>query len=83
MQSYILCNKFDSRINLEKTVVSALKAFEEDFNIKTLDSKIKQRVIYKDSMLKGLGVYEATDPKAKTEIIALTNEIQSIIENFN
>lgn len=83
LQSYILCNKVDSRINLEKTVASALKAFEEDFNIKTLESKLKQRVVYKDSMLKGLGVYEATDPKAKAEMIALTNEIQSIVENFN
>lgn len=80
LKSYILCNKHDSRINLEKTVITALEAFEENFEIKTLDSKLMQRVVYKEAMIKGLGVYELKDLKAKAEIVALVKELQEIIE---
>lgn len=80
LKSYILCNKHDSRINLEKTVITALEAFEENFEIKTLDSKLMQRVVYKEAMVRGLGVYELKDLKAKAEIVALVKELQKIIE---
>lgn len=80
LKSYILCNKHDSRTNLEKTVITALEAFEENFGIKTLDSKLMQRVVYKEAMVKGLGVYELKDLKAKAEIVALVKELQEIIE---
>lgn len=80
LKSYILCNKHDSRINLEKTVITALEAFEENFGIKTLDSKLMQRVVYKEAMVKGLGVYELKDLKAKAEIVSLVKELQGIIE---
>ena len=82
LQAYILCNKHDARINLEKTVLEALEAFEENFGVKTLKSTLKQRVVYREAMVKGLGIYELKDPKAKKEFISLVKEVQNIIDAF-
>jgi len=82
LKAYILCNKHNSRINLEKTVVDAMEAFEENYGVATLNSKLKQRVVYKEAMVKGMGVYELKDGKAKQEVVALTKEIENIIASY-
>ena len=82
LKAYILCNKHDDRINLEKTVVEALEAFNENFKIETLKTKLRQRVAYKEAMIQGLGVYELKDPKAKKEVVSLVKELEKIITSF-
>lgn len=79
LKAYILCNKHDTRINLEKTVVDALQVFEHDYGVGLLQSKLKQRVVYKEALVKGLGVYELKDNKAKKEMVSLVEEIQDLI----
>ena len=83
LQTYIVCNKYDNRINLEKTVVSALEAFNENYGVHILDSKLKQRVAYKEAMVKGLGVYEMKDNKAKEEMVSLTKEISQVMASIS
>lgn len=82
LKAYILCNKHDTRVNLEKTVVEALEAFKDTYQIDTLKSKLRQRVAYKEAMVKGLGVYELKDAKAKKEIISLVKELEKIMSLF-
>lgn len=82
LKAFILCNKHDARINLERTVVDALSAFKDSYQIDTLKSKLRQRVVYKEAMVKGLGVYELKDPKAKKEIVTLVKELEKIIASF-
>jgi len=79
LKAYILCNKHDARINLEKTVIEALEAFENDYGVGVLQNKLKQRVVYKEALVKGLGVYELKDKKAKKEMVSLVEEIQDLI----
>lgn len=72
--AFFILNQFNGSINLSKEVKDLL----EELDIKTLESSIKNRVAYKQAVIAGEGVYEYKDPKAKTEMVNLTNEIQNI-----
>ena len=50
-----------------------------DTEIPVLESTLRPRVAYREAVIKGLGVYEFKDEKAKSEFIALYNEILGII----
>jgi chromosome partitioning protein len=70
--AYFLINEFDERKNGHKTVRDAL---QKNFEIPILNTVIKSRTVYGDSVLMGNGVYEHSDDKAKAEMVALTNEV--------
>jgi len=76
--AYFILNQYSSKINLNKEVKEVLG----DLDIKTLKHSLKSRVAYKQAVIEGLGVYEYKDPKAKDEIIQVTNEIKDIITNL-
>lgn len=75
--AYLLINKHSAGRNLDKEISEAIA----DFDIKILNTKIKDRVAYKEAMLEGLGVTEYKDKKAKEEIDRLTDEVLEIIAN--
>ena len=77
LAAYFLINEFDERKTAHKTVKDAL---QESFDIPILDTVIKSRTVYGESVLMGNGVYEHGDDKAKAEMVALTNIIIALGE---
>lgn len=72
---YFIMNQFDPRFNLSKDLLEVLG----DSAIKPLDATIKTRMIYREAVLEGKGVYECSNAKAKQEMVDLTNAIQAAI----
>jgi chromosome partitioning protein len=73
--AYFLLNQFQSNLNLNKEFREVLN----DTGIPVLDSVLRTRVAYREAVIKGLGVYEFKDEKAKSEFIELYNEIVAIV----
>jgi chromosome partitioning protein len=78
MEAYVIVNRVIETANVSKEIQEALT----EYDIKTLKSKIANRVAYVDSATQGLGVIEYKDRKAKEEILRLTEELESIMKNF-
>ena len=73
--AYFILNQFQSNLNLNKEFKEVLN----DTEIPVLNSMLRPRVAYREAVIKGLGVYEFKDEKAKSEFIELYNEILGII----
>lgn len=73
-EAYILLNKYSSNRNLDKEIEETLK----QFGMPVLETRIGNRVAYKEAVLEGMGVFEYSDKKAIQEISSLMNEIMSI-----
>ena len=71
----VVINRFNERTTLDKEVLSAI----QEFGIKILDTKLSNRVSYREATISGTGVPEMKDEKAKQEIEELTKEIYSLI----
>lgn len=78
LHAFLLVNKHSAGRNLDKEINEAVS----DFGVELLETKIKDRVAYKEAMLEGLGVVEYKDKKAKAEIEQLTDEVLQIIARF-
>lgn len=78
--AYFLLNQLDERTTLGKEAREALDDFREA-GLRTFQSSVKPRAAYKKAVIEGRGVFEYSDPKAKEEMVALSNEIQQIISN--
>jgi chromosome partitioning protein len=65
--------------NLSKEVKEVL----EQTDISVLKSSLKTRIAYREAVIKGLGVFEYKDEKAKIEMVNLFKELQSIIRKLN
>lgn len=76
--AYLLINKHASTRNLDKEIDEAVN----EFGMTILNTKIKDRVAYKEAMLEGLGVAEYKDKKAKQEMDNLMNELLDIISKL-
>lgn len=74
-----LVNEYDDRKTAHRGIKNAL---QENFEIPVMDTVVKSRTVYGESVLMGSGVYECSDEKAKNEIIVLTNNIISLTEKF-
>lgn len=73
--AYFILNQFDMRYNLSKDLQEVLSSME----IKPMDAAIKTRMVYREAVLEGKGVYECDNKKAKEEMIHLTNAVQAAI----
>lgn len=80
LPAYFLINEYDERLTAHKTVKDSL---QQNFDIPILVSVLKSRTAYGEGSLMGTGVYEQSDPKAKAEIISLTNEILQLAEKHS
>jgi chromosome partitioning protein len=78
--AYIILNEFSE---LKKVHEGIFKKIESSFGIPVLESKINSRVAYTEVSVIGKGVCEYTDPKAKKEIIDLTQEILTKAKELN
>lgn len=61
--------------NLSREVKEVL----EQTNIPVFGSTLKSRIAYREAVIKGLGVYEYKDEKARVEIAELFKELKTII----
>jgi chromosome partitioning protein len=71
----VLVNRYNERTTLDKEVLSVIL----DFGIKVFDTKLSNRVSYREATISGLGANELKDDKAKIEIESLTNEIKMMV----
>ena len=78
LQGFIILNKFSGKTKLDKEVVEAL----ESMGVKVMDSKLAERVAYREAPISGLGVYEMKNEKAKEEMSLLTQEVEQIMKKF-
>ena len=74
-----LLNQYDKRLSISKETQTILKNVGE---IPLLNSTLGNRVAFREATIKGQGVYEYTDNKAKKEIIELTEELENTISNI-
>lgn len=70
LSGFVLLNQYAGN-NLDKEVKAAMQGFD----INVLNSRIANRVAYREAMTLGKGVIEYKDKKAKEEITQLFNEI--------
>jgi chromosome partitioning protein len=79
IEAYIILNKVTGKTNLEREVLGEL----EQMQVGILETRLVDRIAYREAPINGLGVMEFRDAKAKDEISRLTDEIESIIHRFN
>lgn len=82
LPAYFLINQFEPNVNLHKASLGIIKELEEEFDVKSLETILNKRVAYGEANVRGMGVYEYSDPKAKKEVIKLTKEILKIGEEI-
>jgi chromosome partitioning protein len=76
VKAYVLLNKFNDNLNLDKEAVEVLKGFD----IPVFKSTLATRIAYREVMPQGKGVIEYRDKKAKDEMAALADELDLIIK---
>jgi chromosome partitioning protein len=72
----VVVNRYNDRTTLDREVVKAIK----EFDIKILNTKISNRVSYREATISGISVHDTKDEKAKQEIEELTKEIESLLK---
>ena len=70
--AYFILNEFSEQKRVHEGIS---KQIESSFDIPVLNSKINSRVAYAEVGVLGQGVFEYSDPKAKSEMVSLTKEI--------
>ena len=78
IKAFFVLNQFNDKILVNRESKEAL----EEFDIVPLKTTLKTRVAYVESVIEGKGVYEYKNPKAKQEMIALSNEVMNIIQQI-
>ena len=76
VEAYILLNKYSDSLTLDREVVEVLRGFD----INVLESRLVNRIAYREAMPQGKGVIEGRDKKASAEMNRLLTEIESIIK---
>ena len=71
----VLVNRYNERTTLDKEVLNVIL----DFGITVFNTKIANRVSYREATISGLGANELKDEKARLEIENLTQEIKKMI----
>lgn len=79
VQSFVILNKINDRANISTEIVRGL----EKYDVPILKTRLANRTSYAETALDGIGVVEGKDKKASDEFDKLTDEIETIILNFN
>jgi chromosome partitioning protein len=82
ISAFFVINRLQPKLKVHQMFMAALKEHGKAYNIGTLKSQLHLRTVYGLANLQGQGVYEMRDKKAITEIVNLTNEIQTNFENI-
>jgi chromosome partitioning protein len=75
----VIINRYNERTTLDREVLNAI----QELGVKVLNTKLTNRVAYREATITGIGAGETKDDKAKLEIEQLTNEISIILGNLN
>ena len=73
----VVVNRYSDRTTLDREVVNAI----QDFGVTILETKLANRVSYREATIQGISVHDTKDEKAKQEIEELTKEIQKLMDN--
>ena len=76
--AYFLINQ-NQTTNLSREVKEVLEAT----GISVFNSSLRNRIAYREAVIKGLGVFEYKDEKAKAEMIELFKEVKNAIRKIN
>jgi chromosome partitioning protein len=79
IRGFVVMNGIVAKSNIAKNVEEALSHYPQ---LPMLKTRLAQRLAYAESVSDGVGVIEYKDEKAKAEIEALTDELETIIANF-
>lgn len=79
IQGYIVPNKFSGKTRLEREVAEAL----DTMGVKVMQSRLADRVAYREAPISGLGVFELKNDKAREEISHFADEVEAIMKNLN
>lgn len=71
----VVVNRYSERTTLDREVLNAIS----EFGIKVLNTKLSNRVSYREATISGMGANELKDEKAKLEVEELTAEILQIL----
>lgn len=71
----VVVNRYNDRTTLDREVVNAI----QDFGIRILQTKLTNRVSYREATISGISIHDTKDDKAKQEIDELTKEIESLL----
>lgn len=72
----VLINRYNDRTTLDREVVNAVAGL----NIPVLNTKLTNRVAYREATITGNSTVEMKDDKAKIEIESLTKEILALLK---
>ncbi|MEZ5057106.1 MAG: AAA family ATPase [Saprospiraceae bacterium] len=70
--AFFILNEFSEQKRVHEGIP---KQIASSFDVPVLNSKINSRVAYTEVSVLGQGVFEYSDPKAKSEMVSLTKEI--------
>ena len=71
----VVVNRYSDRTTLDREVVNAI----QDFGVTVLNTKLANRVSYREATIQGISVHDTKDEKAKQEIEELTAEIEKLL----
>ena len=71
----VVVNRYSDRTTLDREVVKAI----QDFDVTVLETKLANRVSYREATIQGISVHDTKDEKAKQEIEELTAEIEKLL----
>lgn len=80
LKGFVLLNDIGVGQTTEREMKEAVNSSIGDSDIKLLETVIYHRKVYSDSPADGLGVIEAKDKKARSEIESLVNEIEKALK---
>lgn len=75
VQAYILLNKYSETLRIDRDVREILPKF----GVPLLETRLANRVAYREAKIEGRGVVEYSDPKAKEEMNRLADEVGAIL----
>lgn len=75
----VIINRYNERTTLDREVLNVI----QELGVKVLNTKLTNRVAYREATITGIGAGETKDDKAKQEIEQLTNEVSIILGNLN
>ena len=78
VEAHILLNKYSESLTLDREVVEVLRGFD----INVLNSRLVNRIAYREAMPQGKGVIEGRDKKAGNEIQKLITELEGIMKRI-
>ena len=83
LPAYFLANRYESNVIMHQQVLKAFNDYQDVYKIGVLDTVIGKRNAYGEANIKGQGVIEGDNPKAKNEVNSLTKEVLEIINTIS